>query len=110
VAVVEARHAGVVGHDAGLHLRQQLPLKAGQRRQTGRGIGVFGPEVAHHLGTFAARVVVAQPVVLVDPVAMRTANDVFDRLGHRRPGLCRRNACGGPHTTQDRDQDGPVVS
>ena len=66
IAVVEHRDVRIVLLDAADELSVELVLKRPQRRHIGIDIGIFGIEVADHLGIFAG--VVAQPIIFVDPV------------------------------------------
>ena len=68
VAVLALRHRAIVGLDAADDLAIDRVLQRPRVREHGIRVGVLGREVGQHLGVRAG--VVAQPVVLVDAVAV----------------------------------------
>ena len=101
-AVVIQRHAAVVFLDARAHLGNELVLQRLQGRQQPCRVGVFSFQVAHDFRPLDRRVVVAQPVVFVDPVALRTAHGVGHLGCDRRQNVLRKRRCSQSHHEQGR--------
>ena len=96
--VVAVRDAGVVLLDAPDDLAVELVLQRPHRGRHRIAISVFGPQVREHLGRGAR--VVAQPVVVVLPRAVRRLDRVRTDRGDRRLRACLHGAAAGPRCGQ----------
>ena len=75
VTTVTRGHGAVVLFDAGDNFVIELVFLRFQRREDGIGVGVFRVEIGKHLRVFAF--VVAQPVILVLPLAVRRGDGMW---------------------------------
>ena len=110
VAAVVGGDGGIVLLDARAHLLHERLLQGAQPRHHGVGVGHFGPQVVHDVVALVARVIVADPVVLVGAVAEGALDHVRLLLRHGRRGdavggahgRCRRGALGPGTTARER--------
>ena len=96
VAVVVGGRAGIValqpGHD--LFIKGFAELRVG--REFGFGVGVFCFQIGQYIRVLA--LVVSQPVVRINTVSLRGADDVFAAFGNRRHGFGGSLGLGGRGT------------